>query len=58
MAVPGSKCKKCQFCGREFGDDLAVFCPVGYKDPRDNVCWCICNECRNKLIKAITTTSQ
>ncbi len=50
MAVPGHKCGKCEFCGKEFGDDLSVFCPVGKKDPSDNVCWCVCSECKDRFI--------
>jgi len=51
MAVPGDKCEKCHFCGKELMGNLQVFCPIGHKDPSENVCWCICSECRADFLR-------
>jgi len=58
MAVPGEKCKRCQFCGKELAGDLEVFCPVPRKDPGSNVCWCVCSECKAKLVKKMSIASK
>ena len=58
MAVPGEKCEKCQFCGKEITGDLSVFCPTGFKDPSENVCWCVCSECKVEFLKSFGSNSE
>ena len=58
MAVPGAKCKRCQYCGKELTGDLAVFCPISRKDPGENICWCVCPDCKEKFVKHVTAKSK
>ncbi len=51
MAVPGERCRKCDYCGKELGDDLKIFCILPYRDPSENVCWCVCEACKVRFLK-------
>ncbi len=53
MAVPGDRCERCQFCGNESTDELEIFCPIAKKDPSENVCWCVCSECKLHFLSEI-----
>ena len=53
MAIPGDKCERCDFCGRDLASDLHVFCPISRKDPSENNCWCICLDCKSKFLQQV-----
>lgn len=58
MAVPGDKCGRCEYCGKELTDDLEVFCLIPWKDPSVNICWCVCQECKADFLKGLSAKQE
>lgn len=44
--VPGEKCYECVYCGKKSADDLSIFCLMPDKPTVENLCYCVCEECR------------
>jgi hypothetical protein len=49
--ISGEKCYKCSYCGKEFTDDLKIFCVLPDRPPSENICWCVCDNCREEFLK-------
>jgi hypothetical protein len=49
--LSSEKCYKCAYCGKEMTDDLRVFCVLPDRPSSENVCWCVCDDCREKFLK-------
>ncbi len=49
--LSGEKCYKCAYCGKELTDDLKIFCVLPDKPASENVCWCVCEACREEFIE-------
>ncbi len=47
------ECKKCENCGKEIVDDLEVICHISQKKTGEDICWCICNDCKAKFLEYV-----
>ncbi len=46
--VSGERCYECIYCGKRMTDDLSIFCLVPDKPAVENLCYCVCEECKDK----------
>ncbi len=54
MAVSDKiECKTCENCGKEIAEDLEVFCHMSQKKAGEDICWCICGECKVKFLEHV-----
>lgn len=56
--VPGDKCCECVYCGKRFTDDLSVFCLIPDRPAVENVCYCVCEDCKEKYKKTPKAASK
>lgn len=46
-----SLCHKCQYCGKILVEPTEPVCILPHKIRSENVCYCICPDCRRKFVE-------
>jgi hypothetical protein len=47
----GETCFECAYCGKKFTEDLAVHCILPDRPATENVCYCVCQDCKDRYLR-------